>query len=75
MWHACKRKVYRVFGRKLEGKKPLGKPMRRWEDGIRMDLRERLAWGGEWIKSVQGRDRWLSLVNTVMSLRILAPRS
>jgi hypothetical protein len=40
MWHACERKVYKVLVGKPEGKRPLGIPRRRWEDGIRMDLRE-----------------------------------
>jgi hypothetical protein len=40
MWHAWERKVYKVFVTKSEGKKPLGRPRRRWENGIRMDLRE-----------------------------------
>jgi hypothetical protein len=60
---------------KAEGKRPLGRPMHSWEDGIRMDLRE-IAWGSaEWIHLAQGRDRWRSVVNTVMNLRVLAPRS
>jgi hypothetical protein len=44
-------------------------------DGIKMDLRE-IAWGGvEWIELAQGRDRWRAVVNAVMNLRVLAPRS
>jgi hypothetical protein len=43
------RKVYKALVGKPEGKRPLGRPRRRWEDGIRMDLLERLAWGGVWI--------------------------
>jgi hypothetical protein len=59
---------------KPEGKKPLGRPRRRWEDGIRIDLRE-IGWGRvEWIKLSQDRDRWRVLVNTVMNLRVLASR-
>jgi hypothetical protein len=62
------------FGRKPEGKRPFGKPRRRWEDGIKMDFRE-TSWGSvEWIQLAQVRDRWLSLVNTVMNLRVLTPR-
>jgi hypothetical protein len=58
-----------------EGKIPLLRPRRRWEDGIRMDLRE-IGWGSvDWIQLVQDRDRWRALVNTVMNLRVLAPRS
>jgi hypothetical protein len=48
---------------------------RRWEDGIRMDLRE-IGWGSvDWIQLAQDRDRWRALVNTVMNLRVMAPRS
>jgi hypothetical protein len=72
------RNVYRVFMGKPEGKKPLGRPRRRWDDGIRMDLRE-IGWGGgggvDWIQLAQDRDRWRAVVNTVMNLRVLAPRS
>jgi len=74
MWHALERKVYKVLVGKPEGKRPLGRPRRRW-DGIRMDLRE-IGWGSvEWIQLAQDRDRWRALVNTVMNLRVLAPRS
>jgi hypothetical protein len=69
------RNVYRVLMGKPEGKRPLGRPRRRWEDEIRMDLRE-IGWGGvDWIQLSQDRDRWRALVNTVMNLRVLAPRS
>jgi hypothetical protein len=75
MWRAWERKVYRVLMGKPEGKRPLERPRRRWEDGIRMDLRE-TGWGSvDWIQMVQDRDRWGALVNTVMNLRVLAPRS
>jgi hypothetical protein len=67
--------MYKVLVGKPEGKRPLGRPRRRWEDGIRMDLRE-IGWGSvEWIQLAQDRDRWLAIVNTVMNLRVLAPRS
>jgi hypothetical protein len=58
---------------KPEGKRPLGRLRHRWNNGIRMDLRE-IGWGGgvEWIHLVQDRDQWRSLVNGVMILRILA---
>jgi hypothetical protein len=66
---------YRVLMGKQEGKRPLGRPRRRWEDGIRMDLRE-IGWGSvDWMQLAQDRDRWRALVNTVMNLRVLAPRS
>jgi hypothetical protein len=51
------RKVYRVLVRKTEGKRPLGRPMRRWEDGIRMDLREIGLGDVDWIRLAQDRDR------------------
>jgi hypothetical protein len=67
--------VYRVLVGKPEGRRPLGRPRRRWEDGIRMDLEE-IGWGGvEWIHLAQDRDRWRALVNAVMNLRVLGPRS
>jgi hypothetical protein len=75
MWHAWERNVYRVLMEKPEGKRSLGRPRRRWEDGIRMDLRE-IGWGSvDWIQLAQDRDRWRALVNTVMNRRVLAPRS
>jgi hypothetical protein len=69
------RKLYKVLVGKYKGKTPLGRPMCRWEDGIRMDLRE-TGWSGEkWIHVAQDRDRWWALVNAVMNLQILAPQS
>jgi hypothetical protein len=69
------RNVYRVLMGKPEEKKPLGRPRRRWEDGIRMDLGE-FGWGSvDWIQLAQDRDRWQALANTVMNLWVLAPRS
>jgi hypothetical protein len=62
------------FGGKARGKKPLERPRRRWEDGIKMDLGE-IGWGVEWIHLAQDRDRWRPVVNAVMNLRVLAPRS
>jgi hypothetical protein len=62
--------VYRVLMGKRGGKRPLGRPRRRWEDGIRMDHRE-IGWGSvDWIQLVQHRDRWRALVNTVMNLLV-----
>jgi hypothetical protein len=64
------RKVYRG----LVGKRTLGRSRRRWEDGIRMDLRE-IGWVSvDWIQLAQDRDRWRAVVITVMNLRVLAPR-
>jgi hypothetical protein len=69
------RKVYRVLAGKPEGKRSLEKPRRRWENGIRMDLKE-IGWGSvEWFQLAHDRDQWRAFVNTVMNLRLLAPRS
>jgi hypothetical protein len=69
------RKVYKVLAGKPEGKRPLGIPRRRWEDGIRMDLRE-IGWGGVgWFRLAQDRDRCRTVVTAVMNLRVLAARS
>ena len=55
---------------KHEGKKPPGRPRRRWEDNIKMDLQE-VGWGGmDLIDLAQDSDRWLTLVNAVMNLRV-----
>jgi hypothetical protein len=69
------RKVCRVLVGKPEGKRPLGRPRRRWEDGIRMDLREIGLGGVDWIRLSQDRDRWRAVASAVMNLRVLAPRS
>jgi hypothetical protein len=67
------RKVYKVLVGKPEGKRPLGRPRRRWEDGIRMYLREIDLWVVDWIRLAQDRDRWRAVVSAVMNLRVLAP--
>jgi hypothetical protein len=68
-------KVYRVLVGKPEGKRPRGRPRRRWEDGVRMDLME-IGWGNvDWIQLAQDKDRWRALINTAMNLRVLASRS
>jgi hypothetical protein len=69
-----KRKVYKVLAGKPEGKRPLGRPRRRWEDGIRMDLRETGLGGLNCIRLAQDRDRWRAVVSAVMNLRVLAPQ-
>jgi hypothetical protein len=67
--------MYRVFMGKPEGKRPLGRPRRRLEDGIKIDLRK-IGWGSvEWIQLAQDRDRWRVLVNTVINLLVLVRRS
>jgi hypothetical protein len=69
------RKVYKVLVGKPEGKRPLGRPRRRWVDGIRMDLSEIGLGGVDWIRLSQDRDRWRAVVSAVMNLRVFAPRS
>jgi hypothetical protein len=65
-----KRNAYRILVGKPEGRRSLGRPRRRWEDNIRMKLRE-IEWGGmDWINLAQDRDQWRALVNTVMNLRV-----
>jgi hypothetical protein len=64
------RNAYRILVGKPEGKRPLGRPRRRWVDNIEMDLRE-IGWDGmDWIELAQNRDQWRALVNTVMNLRV-----
>jgi hypothetical protein len=70
------RKMYSVLVGNPERKRPLERPRRRWENEIRMDLRE-IGWGSvEWIQLAQDSDRWRTVVNTVMNLRVpfVAPR-
>jgi hypothetical protein len=69
------RKVYKVLVGKPEGKRPLVRPRRRWEDGVRMDLRELGLGRLDWIRLAEDRDRWRAVVSVVMNLRVLAPRS
>jgi hypothetical protein len=68
--HGEKRNAYRILVGKPEGKRPLVTPSHRWEDNIRMDLRE-VGWGGmDWIDLAHDRDQWRALVNMVMNLRV-----
>ena len=62
--------MYRVLVGKSEEKRPLGRPRRRWEDNIKMDLQEVECGCMDWIELAQDRDRWRALVNAVMNLRI-----
>ena len=62
--------VYRVLVGKPEGKRPLGRHRRRWEDNIKVDLQEAGCGGMDLIELVQDRDRWQALVTEVMNLRI-----
>jgi hypothetical protein len=65
-----RRGAYRVLVGKPEGRRPLERPRRRWEDNIKMDLPE-VGWGGmDWINLAQNRERWRALVNAVMNLRV-----
>jgi hypothetical protein len=64
------RGVHRVLVGKTEGKRPLGRPRRRWEDNINMDLQEVGVGCGYWIESAQDRDRWRARVSTVKNLRV-----
>jgi hypothetical protein len=65
-----RRGAFRALVGKPEGRKPLGRPRRKWKDNIKMDLRE-VGWGGmDWINLAQDRDRLRALVNAVMNLRI-----
>jgi hypothetical protein len=65
-----KRNVYRILVRKPEGKKPLGRPRRRWVDNIKIDLSEIGLSVVDWISLAQDRYRWRALVNSVMNLRV-----
>ena len=70
---ACTRErrgVYRVLVGKPEGKRPLGRPRRRWEDNIKMDLQEVGCEGMDWIELAEDRDRWRARVNAVMNLQV-----
>jgi len=62
--------VYRVLVGTPEGKRPLGRPRRRWEDNIKVDLQEVGCGGMDWIELAQDRDRWRALVTAVMNLRV-----
>ena len=64
------RGVHRVLVGKPEGKRPLGRPRRRWEDNIKMDLQEVRGGCADWMELVQDRDRWRALVSTVMNFRV-----
>jgi hypothetical protein len=65
-----KRNAYRILVEKPEGRRPLGRPRRRWEDNVKIDLGE-IGWGVmDWIGLAQDRDQRRALMNTVMNLRV-----
>ena len=73
-WHVARMRegigVHRVLVGKPEGKRPLGKPRRRWEDNIKTDLQEVGRGCRDWIELAQDRDRWRALVSTVMNFQV-----
>ena len=73
-WHVVRmgerRGVYRILMGKPEGKRPLGRPRRRWKDNSKMDLQVVGCGDMDWIDLAQDRDRWRALVNVVMNLRV-----
>ena len=64
------RGVQSVLVGKPEGKRPIGRPRRRWDDNIKMDLQEVTGGCGDWMELAQDRDRWQARVSTVMNLRV-----
>ena len=65
-----RRGTCRVLVGKPEGKRPLGRPMHRWEDNIKMDLKKVRWWGMDWVDLAQEKDRWRALVGTVRDFRV-----
>jgi hypothetical protein len=64
-----KRGAYRILVGRPEGRRPLGRPRRRWDDNIKMDFKTRNG-GMDWVELAQDRDRWRALVNAVMNFRV-----
>jgi hypothetical protein len=64
-----KRGAYRILVGGPDGRRPLGRPRRRWKDNIKMDL-QAVRWGMDWLELVQDRDWWRALVNAVINLRV-----
>jgi hypothetical protein len=68
--NGAKRNAYRILVGNSGGKRPLGRPRRRWVGNIKIDFREK-GWDGiDWIDLAQDRDQWRALVNTVLNLRV-----
>jgi hypothetical protein len=63
-------RVHRMLVGKPEGKRPLGRPRRRWEDNIKMDVQDVAGGSGDWMELAQDRDGWRALVSTVKNLRV-----
>ena len=70
MGRTCSRHAYRVLVGKPESKRPFGRPIRRWEDNIKMDLREVGCDPRDWIILAEDRDQWRAYVRAVMNLRV-----
>ena len=64
------RNAYRVLVGKPEGKRPLGRPTRRWEDNIKVELRKVGCDSGDWVNLAEDRDQWRAYVRAVMNLRV-----
>jgi hypothetical protein len=71
MWHVWgRRSAYTALVGKSEGRRPLGRPRRKWEDNIKMDFREVGCGGVDWFDLTQDTDRWRVVVNTVINLQV-----
>ena len=64
------RSAFKVLTGKCTGKRPLGRPRRRWEDNIKIDLEEKAINAGSWVVTAQDRDYWRALVNAALNLRV-----
>jgi len=71
--HGEGRGAYRVLFWRSDGKRPLGRPRRRWEDNIKMDFKEMGIDGANWIRLAQDRVRWRAFMDTLMNLWVSAP--
>ena len=69
------RSTFKILTGTPTGKRPLGRPRRRWEDNIRMDLREISINTRNWVDSAQDRDYWITLANAALNLQVLKPWS